>query len=439
MDHFGLNWIGKERSLAAAVEGSNASLIPRNEASSNDPKLAHTTHEVIEGDNFEVLCCLRTRDFKADLIYIDPPYNTGNAFIYSDKAKLTHENMIPEVDQCLTPQQRSHSAWLSLMYSRLLVARDLLSTRGSIWVSIDDHELGLLQVMMREIFGEENHIATIITCLNPKGRQLGRFAINHEYLLVFSKEISQCELKYATKEAVNPKDFRHQDERGYYRYLPLRNSNKRFNPVTRPTLYYPLYVETATGRVSAEFHSGWTEVYPLFGSGERAVWRWSKKKVTNCMEQLEGSLIKGRLGSRWDVRQKDYNSEQRTKKLKTVWTSDEIGSTDEAAREIKSLGLALFETPKPTRLLRRILSLSPKDSIVLDFFAGSGTTGEATLRQNLSDGGTRRFILVESGNKTKDDRFETICAITRTRVKAVKSRIGSEIEIRGWNCSPLHP
>ena len=145
-------------------------------------------------------------------------------------------------------------------------------------------------------------------------------------------------------------------------------------------------------------------------------------------------MIKGRLGPRWDVRQKDYNSAERTKKLKTVWSSDEIGSTDEAAREIKQLGLELFETPKPTRLLKRILSLAPKDAVVLDFFAGSGTTGEATLRQNQSDQGSRRFILVESESNTRDERFDTICTITRNRVIAVKNMLRCQDKIRAWRC-----
>ena len=174
------------------------------------------------------------------------------------------------------------------MRSRLLVSHDLLEDRGSVWVSIDDHELAHLLLLMNEIFGEENHIATLITSLNPKGRQLGRFAVNHEYLLVFAKSLPHCDMKYATQEAVNPKDFRHQDDQGRFRYLPLRNSNKRFNPSTRPTLYYPLYVHPDTREVSADPQPEWIEVSPVFGSGEPAVWRWSKQKVSALGHTLEG-------------------------------------------------------------------------------------------------------------------------------------------------------
>ena len=435
MKRFGLQWIGKSSSTKLAERSPQSSLQLSASSRVQDTKgeLADNTHELIIGENLEALKVLRESEVRVDVIYIDPPYNTGKDFLYSDHAQPD----LSEADYSdLTSKERSHCAWLSMMRSRLLVSHDLLEDRGSVWVSIDDHELAHLLLLMNEIFGEENHIATLITSLNPKGRQLGRFAVNHEYLLVFAKSLPHCDMKYATQEAVNPKDFRHQDDQGRFRYLPLRNSNKRFNPSTRPTLYYPLYVHPDTREVSADPQPEWIEVSPVFGSGEPAVWRWSKQKVSALGHTLEGSVINGRLGARWDVRQKDYNSEERTKKLKTVWRSDEVGSTDEAAREVKELGLALFETPKPTRLLKRILALTPPDAVVLDFFAGSGTTGEAIINQNLSDGGERRFILIQSSNPIDDERFAHISDITRERLALVSQRSPKAAPIRIWTLSP---
>jgi len=307
-----------------------------------------------------------------------------------------------------------------------MIARQLLSERGVLFMSIDDHEVHHLKTILNEIMGEDHHLATLVVSLNPKGRQLGRlFATSHEYLLVYAKNIKQCELEYATSDLVNPKDFPLKDQQGSYRLLPLRNSNKRFNPTTRPNLYYPLYVHPTSGEVSVDMHTDWHEVYPVFGSGEPAVWRWSRDKVKRDYSCLTGGLIKGKIGPRWDVRQRDYNYTGRKKKLKSIWPSKEIGSTDDAARELRDLGLDIFETPKPIALIQRIISLMPPDSIVLDFFAGSGTTGEATLRQNLKDDGTRRYILVQCATPTEHEELPTISHLTRERMRRVAHHLTS--------------
>ena len=380
-------------------------------------------HHLIEADNLYALQELSPfLHNQVDLIYIDPPYNTGHKFIYSDRFKRASSAH----DAHHTDHGTRHVSWLNMIYPRLYRAHQLLSSRGVIFISIDDHEIHHLTCLMNELWGEENHIATLIVSLNPKGRQLGRFATSHEYLLVYAKDISTCALDYALNEAVNPADFPYQDEIGNYRFLPLRNSNKRFNPTTRPTLYYPLYVHPDTHEVDLAPQTGWHEVYPVFGSGLPAVWRWSQKKVREQQSELWGGIIHGRLGQRWDIKQRDYNHKDRKKKLKSIWLSDQVGSTDQAAKELKKRGLEVFETPKPLRLMNRLLKLMPDDSVVLDFFAGTGTMGEATLRQNEEDGGSRRVILVQEGTTSIDSPKQNIATLTRTRLDQVVAELTSE-------------
>jgi len=160
-------------------------------------------------------------------------------------------------------------------------------------------------------------------------------------------------------------------------------------------LYYPLYV-SADGKVSADRTSGTHEVFPIFGDESPAVWRWSRPKVAKQSNELYGRVVNGRAGERWDVFQIDRLTEGRTKKFQSLWLAQDVGSTDSAVDELKNLmGEAVFETPKPTSLMRRLLQLMPRDSLVLDFFAGSGTMGHAVVAQNGADGGDRRFILVQ--------------------------------------------
>jgi adenine-specific DNA-methyltransferase len=161
------------------------------------------------------------------------------------------------------------------MRDRLVLLRELLSEDGSLWVSIDDNELHYLKILCDEIFGRSNHIATIVASMNPKGRQLSRyFAGVHEYLLCIAKDISRCLISAQSTEDVDPNDFTLEDERGRHRLLPLRNTNKKFNPTTRPNLYYPVFYDPSTDRISLTAGEGFVEILPEFGDGKPAVWRW---------------------------------------------------------------------------------------------------------------------------------------------------------------------
>jgi adenine-specific DNA-methyltransferase len=378
----------------------------------------HPWNTFIEGDNLEVLPRLTE---PVGLVYIDPPYNTGNDFAYSDDFRGARGR---------------HAAWVEMMRPRLEAARAVMSDEAAIFVSIDDHEVAHLRLLLDQVYGEANFLAQVVVNLNPKGRQLGRgFATSHEYLLVYAKDAARTALDASTSETVDDRDFPYADELGNrWRHLPLRNPNKKFNPTTARTLHYPLYGDPETGAVRSARWGSATEVLPVFGDGTPAVWRWSAPLV----DQREGDLvcrrIKGRTGERVDIFQKDWLHRDargvRRKKLRTIWLAEEVGSTDTAVAELKEIVGHVFESPKPTGLVRRILATMPDDVLVLDFFAGSGTTGHAVALANTEDGGTRRCISVNSaeptrpGSNARAARLLTVADITRARLRAVEQRYG---------------
>jgi adenine-specific DNA-methyltransferase len=371
----------------------------------------------IEGDNLDVLPRL---DEYVDLIYIDPPYNTGNDFAYRDDHG--------------TGRNR-HLEWTRMMRPRLEAGRERLKDTGAIFVSIDDNEAAYLRLLMDEIYGEQNFLAQIVVNLNPKGRQLGKhFATSHEYLLVYAKDAPQTVLDAAIASIVDETDFPRSDESGRrYRHLPLRNTNKKFNPVTARTMHFPIWGDPETGEVRTEQFAGAHQIQPVFGDGTPAVWRWSRPKIDARPGDLVCREVNGVNGRRMDVFQKDWLhplTGGRTKKLKTIWLAEEVGSTDTAVQELKDLLGHVFESPKPTGLIRRILETMPDDVVVLDYFAGSGTTGHAVALANQLDGGTRKCISINSAEPTRAGSnadlhgLKTVSQITEARLRRVAETIG---------------
>jgi adenine-specific DNA-methyltransferase len=371
----------------------------------------------LEGDNLDVLPTLGRGS--VDLVYIDPPYNTGNEFAYADS-------------------YRSHADWVAMMRPRLEAARDVLADSGAIFVSIDDNEAAYLRLLMDEVYGEANLLAQIVVNLNAKGRQLGRgFATSHEYLLAYAKDAGSCALDATSSEIVNERDFPLVDVDGRrFRQLPLRNTNKKFNPATARTLHFPVWGSVASGEVRTGPFDGAVEILPVFGDGSPAVWRWSGPRIDERGADLLCRVVRGPRGERIDVFQKDWlhTPGGRRKKLRTIWLAEEVGSTDTAVAELKEILGHVFESPKPTGLIRRILGTMPADAVVLDFFAGSGTTGHAVALANAADGGSRRCISVNSseptreGSRARDAGYLTVADITRARLRAVAERVGGGLE-----------
>ena len=372
----------------------------------------------IEGDNLDVLP--RLDPASVDLVYIDPPYNTGNEFAYRDR-------------------YGHHEAWLAMMRPRLVAARHVLRESGAIFVSIDDNEVAHLRLLMDEVYGEPNFLAQVVVNLNPKGRQLGGgFATSHEYLLVYARDAARCVLDASSADTVDPRDFPlTADDGRRYRQLPLRNTNKKFNPVTARTLHFPVYGDPESGRVATAPFEGAVEVLPVFGDGTPAVWRWSRPRIDERPADLVCRQVSGRLGPRVDVFQRDWLHVGRRKKLRTIWLASEIGSTDTAVAELKEVVGHVFESPKPTGLVRRILHTMPPDAVVLDFFAGSGTTGHAVALANAEDGGTRVCVSVNAAEPTRPGSnahsagLLTVADITRARLRAVAEQVGGGFEELG--------
>ena len=336
---------------------------------------------LLEGDNLHSLYLLqKTHTNRIDLIYIDPPYNTGNKdFVYSDDTVDLEDGF-------------RHSKWLSFMARRLKIARDLLSDRGVIFISIDDNEQSQLKLLCDDIFGEEHFLGLITVVGNPRGRDYGGIAKMNDYLLVYSKTGKYVLNKIEDKEHV----FKMKDELGGFELRELRNRNIKFNDKNRPNLCYPFYVnpnskdEHGLLEISLENKDGYIEVMPAMSQGIQTVWRWGKEKsLKNLNINIKGKAMKEK--GRYMIVEK-YRDEKVMPR--SVWW-DKDTNTEKGTLLLKEiLGDKSFDYPKPVELIKRICEMSTdKDSIILDFFAGSGTTGQAVMSLNNSDGGNRKYIL----------------------------------------------
>ncbi len=346
----------------------------------------NSSHLIIEGDNYLALKHLERLGQKVDIIYIDPPYNTGNGFVYNDKI-VNKEDVF------------KHSYWLSFMKKRLILAKDLLNDDGVIFVSIDDNEQPYLRVLMDEIFGENEFLNEINWVSNKAGRQISNmpFAKTYEYILVYGKNTSEDRgfngidrsmAKKIMPSMYDAKDEILVDEIGeYISNHELHNLNiKKFNISNRPNLYFPIYVNFDEGKISTMNFDGSIEILPPISNGIQGVWRWSKDKVENESHNL--LLVKKKSG--------DIRIQTKVRKLQYTLKDTILGptlTTNSGSNMIKKLGLS-FDNPKPVSLIKILLSIVEmnNNAIILDFFAGSGTTGQAVMELNNEDEGKRKFI-----------------------------------------------
>ena len=433
-ERYEFRWFGKSKAKRNAFMPTRATLHCDMDRSVN----AETTENIIiEGENLDVLkVLLNAYREKIKLIYIDPPYKTGNDFVYKDdysENRQSYWNRTEQIDNGMSldtnfdTDGHYHSNWLDMMYSRLLVARNLLRTDGVIFISIDDHEVHHLRKICDEIFGDTNFIANLTIVVKPEGRGYGPFAKTHESLLVFAKDKD-----YATFNEIEVEGAKYQyfDDKGGFNLTGLRNRNVlAFNSSNRPNLRYPLYVDinhpdNGLCRVSVTPQDGYVEVWPSIINQMESVWRWGKEKSAAEID----SLVAYR-GTDNEIRvfQKDRKL---TQTPKTVWADKFILSNKGTAEVQQLLGKGIFDFPKPVELIRRIMDIgSQSDDIVLDFFAGSGTTGHAVINQNIKDGGNRKFILVQVPQSTDENSnarragFKKISDITIARNKAVAEKV----------------
>lgn len=352
---------------------------------------------LLEGDNLHSLHLLeKTHRGKVDVIYIDPPYNTGGKdFVYNDTC----------IDR--TDGYR-HSKWLSFMYERLVIAKKLMSDIGLIFISIDDNEVAQLKLLCNEIFGEENFRGQIARGTGtPTGQGNAILSNEIDYILVYAKT-QQAFFNGLPFDDESSKIYNLEDEYGKYLNRPLRKTGGEDRREDRPSMFYPIKAPDGT------------DIYPIAPSGYESRWRCQK----STYEQLckEHRIEWKRDESGWKIYQKFY-LEGRTKQPGNLWSN--VEGNKKATITIKNImGTSGFSFPKPVEVIVRILQIAGnKDSVVLDFFAGSGTTAQAVLELNKEDGGQRKFILCTNNENN-------ICEeITYQRIKTVitgKRQDGSE-------------
>lgn len=400
----------------------------------------------IVGDNLDALKhLLGSYAGKVKCIYIDPPYNTGSdGFVYNDDFGFTAPQLVEKVGLTEDEAERvldlrgksSHSAWLTFMYPRLQLAKELLTDDGVIFISIDDNEINNLRLICDEILGEQNFQASVVTIANPGGRDYKEIAISHESVLVYGKR-DDVEIGEISKDTV----FRFRDHRGGFELRELRNRNPRFHRGNRPNLFYPFYVNpnslTDDGycAVSLERSDQFSvEVFPRNSEGRDSCWRWGQTKTLQnlVLGNAEESQVVARQkrDGGWNIYEKNRRS---TTKAKSVW-SDTSMRTEEGTREVRSLfSETVFDHPKPVSLIRRCLELGANpDSLIVDFFSGSATTAHAAFELNSQDGGTRKTILVQLPEAIDIDHnawkagFKTIDEVGRERIRRAAAKIKDE-------------
>lgn len=411
-----------------------------------------TDNVVIRGDNLEVLKILQANYHqKIKMIYIDPPYNTKNEnFIYKDNFKKSDEDLIEqfglneETADFLNNVYgtRSHSGWLSFMYPRLKLARDLLTDDGVIFISIDDNEQANLKILCDEIFGEDNFVGQFVIQTNPRGRQLDKFvAKTFEYIVLYSKNSLETKIFEIQKSDKTMLEYNLKDEKGDFRLLELRNrGSSQFNRKTRPNLYYPIYIDIEKNTISLMKNHDFTEMaLPINSKNEDGCWTWSKDKVLNNLDFLFPRKTKTGI---WRIFRKDYvPKEGATSKEKSLWIDKNINNENGKERVTQLIGGGIFDFPKSVSLIQKVLKISSKSNdLILDFFAGSGTTGDAVMQLNAQDGGNRKFILVqldEAIDKKKsieaykfctDNNFKpVISSITIERLNRAGAKIKADL------------
>ncbi|MFN9339484.1 MAG: site-specific DNA-methyltransferase [Candidatus Kapaibacterium sp.] len=431
---YGLNFVGRNFARAKYAQKTDKELRLNTQMSKN---IDTTENLVLKGDNLDSLKILKSHySGKIKCIYIDPPYNTtSDEFVYPDKfdkeeAEVLGLANLSESDFARMDfsfkSKKSHNGWLAFMYPRLLLARDLLSKEGVIFISIDDNEQANLKLLCDDVFGEENFVGSIVratgTTTDQGGSGLGK---SFDYLLVYSKlpEVEMGGLGLTEKDVLR---YNLEDDRGKFSILQLRRTGSQDRREDRPNMFFPM--------ISPDN----TEVFPIGPTGYESRWRVGKAKAKQMVEENLIYWKKNDAGE-WVCFFK-YYLEGRTKRPSNLWT--DVEGNKKAQIEMKALFTEkVFDTPKPTDLIEKCLQISTsnEDDIILDFFAGSGTTGHAVMQLNAEDGGNRKFILCQIDEPIKEDKSAykfcgennlppVISSITIERLKRAGEKIAKEIE-----------
>lgn len=422
-ERYGLSWAGKTEAYKALQRPTTATLIPNPEDSE---EWENAPHVLIEGENLEVLKVLQKSYYgKVKMIYIDPPYNTGNdSFIYPDKFSETKEEYLRRIgdkdEEGRMMKQgffrknskengQFHSNWLNMMLPRLFLARNLLKEDGVIFVSIDDNEQANLKLLMDEIFGEENFVANVIWHSKYTTSNDAKYASRqHEHILFYAKHIEDFEIGLLDRTEEMDNSYRNPDNdpKGKWKATPLHAKSGK---------------EDQNYLITFPNGSTWTPPkgrYP----------RYSKSRLMDIYN--EGGLYFNKNGG---IDRKTYLSEvKQGKTVGTIWSFNDVGSSHQANEQLASvLDKGMFDNPKPLNLMRTCIKVSnsTNNDIVLDFFAGSGTLAQAVLELNEEDGGKRQYICVQLPEATDEKTeaykagYKSIAEITQARIKKVIEQI----------------
>ena len=415
-------WVGKKSSNVEANKSIRKTLRPCKEESVNWDK---TQNLYIEGDNLEVLKLLQESYLgKVKLIYIDPPYNTGNDFIYKDDFTLSNseyeeqiglydEESINRLFKNTDSNGRFHSDWCSMIYPRLVLARNLLNDEGAIFISIGEGELFSLKQICDEVFGNRNYISLIT---RPTGTHTGvtnRAIVGEsDYILVYAKDITKATIDGLPMSEADAKIYDMEDEYGRFLIRPLRRTGGENRREDRPNMYFG--IEAPDGSL----------VYPIGPSGYESRWicnpsgyEYFKKANRIFWKKIE---IDGEI--KWQVYQKFY-FENKRKAVSNLW--NDLEGNKKATRDFRALFQEDdidFDFPKPVQLIQRMIEIAnDPDAIVLDFFSGSATTAQAVMTQNSIDDGNRHFIMVQLDEKCDDATaakgYKNICEIGKERIR----------------------
>ena len=406
---YGLVWEDKpeeiadqcERELPVLAEDKTKEII-------KDP--TKPTNFIFEGDNYHTLYTLNfTHKRKIDTIYIDPPYNTGN------KSWRYNNDYIDKEDRF------RHSKWLSFMSKRLRLARRLLKETGIIICAIDDYEFASLKLLFDEIYGEQNRLGTLVVVHNPRGRNDDKFfASQHEYVLVYAKNSEKAIVHHFALNENDKDQYKKADDISPYAetsFIRTGNNSKR---TERPNLYYPIYYNEKSNELSLTKTNGWEELLPLNNDGEEKTWRWGKETF---LELQATELFVKKVKGNNKIFKKRRLTDNTGKKPKSVWYDSKYDASSNGIMLLqKLLGKDnTFNYPKSLYAVKDILEITTdRNSLILDFFAGSGTTGQAVLELNLQDKGFRQFILCTNNENQ-------ICEeVTYPRIKKVIEGYGDK-------------
>ena len=416
-EKYKFEWKGKADCLRLAQKRSTGTLRPCPEESVDWDT---TQNLYIEGDNLEVLKLLQTAYYrKVKMIYIDPPYNTGNDFVYADDFAdpMARYKEVTQQTTKSNPETmgRYHTNWLNMMYPRLRLAANLLRDDGVIFISIDDNEVDNLKKLCNEVFGEENFVAQFIWQKRTSPDARKKISDGHEYIVMY------CKVAELLNDAVSLLPLSDKDKENY------KNPD---NDVRGPWVSSDF---TAQGYRPNQMYKittpGGAEYYPPAGTC------WKNVEEVYLQQAAEGRFWYGTDGKGMP-RRKTYLAEKQGRNMWTWWPNSEVGHTQEATKEIKSLFADtpnIFDFPKPTRLLKRMVSIASKnDDIILDFFSGSATTAHAVMQLNAEDGGNRHFILVQlpelcdEKSEAYKARYKNICEIGKERIRRAGKKILEE-------------